>query len=144
MGDRCYLEVCMRREDYEKFMAALRYDPDHESEEDDAHSIRLVFQDANYGMTFELDAAAAAGCLFYGFNTSGDNYGPRDFYSKDNECCHIATAANGDGYAVWGATPEQRLECLKDVEQRIAERQSIMQRIHNPLYDLITEGNDNG
>lgn len=138
MGDRCWVEVTVRKEHEQKFLEVVGYDWDERSE--DTHTVTLHFAEANYGMGQPLDQASAVGIEFYGHHGNGDSYGASDFFSpKDiNEgVAYICTGHDGGGVLIDGSTPQRRLARLQELEARIAQREDLIQRMHNPLYDIV-------
>jgi len=138
MGDRCQVEVTVRKDQVEQFIKIVGYDPDGELEND--LSVTLAFHETNYGMGMVLDVAACALIEFYGEHTAGDSYGAADFFSDGKGNIHyIPTGDEGYGIIVSGATPSQRLERLHELEERISARNDHIERMRNPLYDLTRQ-----
>jgi len=87
MGDRCYLEITLRRSDLDRFGKHLDAAPgaewyDHLSEEEDCPGVVTAsVHEANYAWFDERAEAARAGIPFYGRHDSGDEYGPYCFAS---------------------------------------------------------------
>jgi hypothetical protein len=93
MGDRCWLQVTVRKRDEQKFLEAVDEDPRYlEREEDEWGNPRLTCDEANYGWYDELDVAAAAGCVFHGDHGAGGEYGPATFASDGSGGCHNVDA----------------------------------------------------
>lgn len=141
MGDRCWLEVTVRKEQAERFLRCVS--THYEVEREDGVSITFSFPEANYGMGSELEQASVAGCQFYGEHARGSAYGAYEFYSSGhNEVEYLSKGEDNEGHVVCGSTPEERLGHLRRLEVRILERDTLIERIHNPLYDLIREAAD--
>ena len=87
MGDRCYLEITLRRSDLDRFGKHLDAAPgaewwDHLDEEENQPGIVTAsVHEANYGWLDERTEAAKAGIPFHGRHDSGDEYGPYCFAS---------------------------------------------------------------
>jgi hypothetical protein len=84
----------------------------------------------------ELLSAAQQGCLFYGYHSSGSEYGAGEFFAADRsyserECGHngghVVSTRNGD------IIPEDA-EALRVFLQN---RRSVRERVANPLFDLV-------
>ncbi len=97
MGDRCYLEVTVHREDVAKFCAATRgaFGIDEFSEDGLAE-----VGEANYGLNVELEAAAAAGARFYGWHSDGAGYSGLEFCSEGDGTLHAVVTATEVGMVV--------------------------------------------
>jgi hypothetical protein len=138
MGDRCWVEVTVRKDNAERFLEIVRYDP--ESTLEGELAVEMTFQEVNYGMGQELDRAASEGLEFYGQHTAGDSYGCSEFYTDGARCvAYIPTGDDGYGVVVSGGTPSERMERLRELEQRITARKDLIERLHNPLYDLTRQ-----
>jgi hypothetical protein len=138
MGDRCWVEVTVRKDHVERFLQIADYDPESQSESD--HVVEFQFQEVNYGMGSQLDEAAADGLEFYGHHTAGDSYGSSEFFSDGKGSVeYIPTGDDGYGIVVSGSTPSERWARLRELETRIAQRDELIKRMNNPLYDLIKE-----
>jgi hypothetical protein len=141
MGDRCWVDVTLRREDADKFLDAVMHAPDGRDE--DGPTVTLSFPEANYGMGQPLEVAAAAKIEFYGSHTRGDSYGPNEFYSKgDGQVHYLPTDGDGDGYVITGRTSSERFASLRILDERILDRDVLVRRLHNPIYDLLTEASN--
>ena len=87
MGDRCYLEITLRREDLSRFAEHVNAAPeaewwDHVTEEEECSGVvTLSLHGANYAWFDERTEAAKAGIPFYGRHDSGGEYGPYCFAS---------------------------------------------------------------
>ena len=87
MGDRCYLEITLRRSDLDRFGKHLDAAPgaewwDHLFEEEGSPGVVTVsVHEANYAWFDERAEAARAGIPFYGRHESGGEYGPYCFAS---------------------------------------------------------------
>ena len=139
MGDRCFMTVTVRKEHADKFFKAIPRSWADSVEEDEL-TVTAEFQQANYGHGIELNHAADAGCEFYGHHDAGSSYEGAEFYSDGSEPVqYIYRGVDGCGVVVDGDTPQQRLENLRKIEERLSARAEIAQRLHNPLYDLSQE-----
>ena len=138
MGDRCWVEVTVRKDHAERFLEIAGYDP--ESRHETEHVVEFEFQEANYGMGHQLDEAAASGLEFYGQHTAGDSYGCAEFFTAGKGSVeYIPTGDDNYGVVVSGSTPSERWARLRELETRIAQRSELVRRMNNPLYDLIKE-----
>ena len=87
MGDRCYLEITLRRADLDRFGQHLNAAPDDEwwdhldEEEGRPGIVTASVYEANYAWFDERAAAAKAGIPFHGRHDSGGEYGPYCFAS---------------------------------------------------------------
>lgn len=139
MGDRCFMTVTVRKEQAEKFFKSLPRSWADSVEEDEL-TVTAEFQQANYGHGLELNHAADAGCEFYGQHDAGSNYEGAEFYSDGTEPVqYVYRGLDGCGVVVDGDTPQQRLENLRKIEERLSARAEIVRRLHHPLYDLSRE-----
>jgi len=138
MGDRCWVDVTLRREDADRFLDMVMLAPDGRDE--DGPTVTLTFPEANYGMGQPLDVAATAKIEFYGSHTRGDSYGPNDFYSNGDGMVHyLPTDGDGDGYVISGRTSSERWASLRILDERILERDVLVRRLHDPIFDLTQE-----
>ena len=101
MGDRCYLEITLRREDLYRFGAHLDANPgeewwDHLDEEKDLPgTVTASVYEANYAWYDERCAAAEGGIDFHGWHAEGGEYGPYEFASFKGK--HQEAERNHDG-----------------------------------------------
>lgn len=74
MGDRCYLQLTVRKADYDTH--GLEGDFDQVVTEDDENGVITVAEsEANYGYVTELEEWANKGIPFYGEHCAGAEYG---------------------------------------------------------------------
>ena len=137
MGDRCYLSVTVRKDELTKFQELLPHTPSEEEEEE--LTVTLTYEDANYGYGDELTQAAAAGCEFYGYHGSGSSYDAAEFHSHMKGACYVYRGQDEYGIIIDGSTPQKRMENLLLAERLIAQRDNLIDRMNNPVYDLIKE-----
>lgn len=138
MGDRCHMWVTVRNSQMEKFEQFLsRRDADIVEEGDFVTT--LTFEQANYGCGEDLSQAAAAGCEFYGSHSAGSSYECADFHTSGRDALYVYTGMDGCGILVDGSSPSARLEHLQRCERMIVERDELIARMSNPVYDLIKE-----
>lgn len=141
MGDRCYLNVTVRKDHYEKFKACEEFvNPSEEVETD--HTIELTYYEANYGNGAMLDEAARAGCEFYGWHGSGSEYDAANFFSENQSVEYIYTGQDNYGMLVVGATPDAMRQHLERLISLDAARDALIKRLSDPLYDLVSEAQD--
>ena len=85
MGDRCFIEITMRREDLSRFGAHVHAEPGAEwwdrIVDDNPDTATVSVLEANYGWYDERVEAASAGIPFYGTHSEGGEYGPYAFAS---------------------------------------------------------------
>ena len=136
MGDRCYLEITLRRSDLDRFGKHLDAAPgaewyDHLSEEEDCPGVVTAsVHEANYAWFDERAEAARAGIPFYGRHDSGGEYGPYCFASWCGKKVRPERIAARPG---WDAIPAVR-------NGRIVEIKSSL--ILQPGPAALTEGLD--
>ena len=104
MGDRCYLELNLRKQDmpiWDSVFSKNKEPPgfmhwvDDVIEESD-DTLHVVSQEANYGFQQELDSAAAKGAVFYGSHGVGGTYGPGGFVGVGGKYTEVQADDNGD------------------------------------------------
>jgi hypothetical protein len=121
MGDRCYIEITMRRSDLSRFAAHVDAAPAEKwwdcltEEENRPGVVTVSVYEANYGWYDERAAAAKDGIPFYGTHADGGEYGPYAFASWNGE--HCETPLNHDCDLILAVD-----EDLKPI-QRAARRQ---------------------
>lgn len=86
MGDRCWFQCWVRKEDAEKFESLVDVGSPND---EDAKCFQYIDEQANYGHHDSLKEAAKEGCIFYGYHMNGEEYGSYTFLSDDR------------GYADW-------------------------------------------
>ena len=104
MGDRCYLEITLRRADLDRFGQHLDAAPgeewwDHLDEEANQPGIVTAsVYDANYAWYDERMNAAKDGIDFHGWHAEGGEYGPYEFVAFKGK--HLEAERNHDGELV--------------------------------------------
>ena len=104
MGDRCYLEITLRRSDLDRFGKHLDAAPgeewwDHLDEEATQPGIVTAsVYEANYAWYDERCAAAKEGIDFRGWHAEGGEYGPYEFAAFRGK--HLEAERNHDGELV--------------------------------------------
>ena len=104
MGDRCYLEITLRRSDLDRFAKHLDAAPgeewwDHLDEEANQPGIVTAsVYEANYAWYDERAAAAREGIDFHGWHAEGGEYGPYEFVAFKGK--HLEAERNHDGELV--------------------------------------------
>lgn len=117
MGDRCYLEMTMRRADLPRFAEHVGAAPAEKwFDAEDAHErpelVTLRIYEANHAWYDQRREAAEAGIPFFGSHGEGGEYGPYAFASIDGE---IAEAPlNHDGDLILAV--DENLQPIGDVE----------------------------
>ena len=101
MGDRCYLEITLRRADLDLFGKHLNAAPGEEwwdqlsEEENQPGIVTASVYEANYAWYDERAAAAKEGINFHGWHADGGEYGPFEFVSFRGK--HLEAERNHDG-----------------------------------------------
>jgi len=118
MGDRCYLEMTMRRADRPRFAEHVGAEPtekwwDQEFAEDHPCLVTVNVYEANYAWYDELRAAAEAGIPFFGQHGEGGEYGAYAFVSVNGE--HAEAPVNHDGDFIIAV--DENLQPLGDTEE---------------------------
>ena len=90
MGDRCWLQIRVRKQDAEKYDEAFGWGPKFtdwlsEIQEETEHTLTGQIDEANYGCQDQLSKAAALGCVFHGSHGEGGCYGAAEFAGIDGE-----------------------------------------------------------
>ena len=104
MGDRCYLEITLRRSDLDRFGKHLDAAPgeewwDHLDEEANQPGIVTAsVYEANYAWYDQRCAAAKDGIDFHGWHAEGGEYGPYEFVAFKGK--HLEAERNHDGELV--------------------------------------------
>ena len=116
MGDRCYLEMTLRRADLTRLAPHVDAPPDEkwwdeEAEEKDSGLVTVTVHEANYAWTDERREAAEAGIPFFGSHGEGGEYGPYAFASLDGDLLEVPLSHDGDMILA----VDERLEPLDDV-----------------------------
>ena len=135
MGDRCWFEVHVRREDAQPFRDLVFNGLDCEEDSpNDYYPHAVYFRDpeANYGHYNACQEAAEHGLVFEGSSGSGAEYGPAKFCGFDGEFHHIET--------LWDGAPALRydenarcpdLSSVREIEAYL----HAFQRVQNTLGD---------
>ena len=104
MGDRCYLEITLRRSDLDRFGKHLDAAPgeewwDHLDEEANQPGVVTAsVYEANYSWYDERCAAAKKGIDFHGWHAEGGEYGPYEFVAFRGK--HLEAERNHAGELV--------------------------------------------
>ncbi len=151
MGDRCFLEMTIRREDLPKFAPHVDTRPgekwwdeiqDHPS---NPHLVSVSVYEANYGWLDERQQAAKADIAFAGTHGEGGCYGGYAFAAVDGEMDEAPI--NHDGYLVIAVDHdldpvEGAEDCLKAfarrrdaVEQYFQSKQERNHGVDQPQSD---------
>ncbi len=102
MGDRCYLEMTIRREDLPKFALCVDAEPGEEWWDDlrehpsNPHLVSVSVYEVNYGWLDERQEAAKAGIAFAGTHGDGGCYGSYAFAAHDGEMSEAPLSHDGD------------------------------------------------
>jgi hypothetical protein len=120
MGDRCYLQMAIRRKDLEPFGKAIGVSNSHPwwddlHEEGRARVVMAIVHDANYAWLDSRIAAAEAGIVFTGQHDAGDNYGPCAFAAVNG--MHIEMPVDHDGNLVLALDDElDPITSMEDIQ----------------------------
>jgi len=101
MGDRCYLEITMRRADLPLFAPHVDAGADDEwwdiADDVDNHPdlVTVGVYEANYAWQSARDAAAASGIPFFGTHEEGGEYGPGGFAACDGAMLDVELRHGG-------------------------------------------------
>jgi hypothetical protein len=75
MGDRCYLQIEVHKDDRDKLVEFIGEDPDMEDDHaQHDHLVVLTYEEANYGCGSQLAEASDAGLRFIARNGAGCEY----------------------------------------------------------------------
>lgn len=134
MGDRCYLQIKIRRKDLEPFGRAIGY-VHHESWWDELHNedhpelVTAVIHEANYGWLDYRIAAAEAGITFTGQHESGGCYGPCMFAAALG--LHIEMPVDHDGNLVMALDDELNpITTMEDLRAFIEHNKAAEDILH--------------
>ena len=104
MGDRCYLEMTLRRADLDRFAPHVDAKPgeewwDHLDDHPETPGlVNVSVYEANYGWLDERQEAAKAGIAFTGTHGEGGCYGAYAFVAVDGEMNEAPL--NHDGHLI--------------------------------------------
>lgn len=102
MGDRCYLEITLRREDLSRFAPHIDAAPDEEwwdhldEEQDRPEIVTASVYEANYAWYDERMNAAKADIPFHGYHAEGGEYGSYAFASWAGKLHEAPLSHEGD------------------------------------------------
>lgn len=99
MGDRCFVQLTLRREDLQKFRDLTEWGDCFtvDDESGDSTAVDGYIEEVNYWGEDELSKAAKGGVMFHGTNESGCGYGRGEFLSDGK---HLrAINVDEEGYA---------------------------------------------
>ena len=102
MGDRCYLEITLRRSDLSRFAPHIDVAPDEEwwdhldEEQDRPGIVTASVYEANYAWYDERMNAAKADIPFYGYHADGGEYGSYAFASWAGKLHEAQLSHEGD------------------------------------------------
>jgi hypothetical protein len=102
MGDRCYIEITLRRDDLRRFGEHIYAGMDEswwdDLTEDEAQPdiVTVSAYEANYAWFNERAEAAKAGISFFGQHAQGDEYGAYAFASWHGELHEAPLDRNGN------------------------------------------------
>lgn len=143
MGDRCYLQITLRREDLDRFGEAGGLGPDWWDEELDEPAegiVEVAVCEANYACIDAREAAAEARVPFFGAHDAGDEYAGCAFASVDGE--HVEVYTDPDGLICAQLDEEMRLltglEYIRAYLDRLAAvRRLFGLRVREPEPDTV-------
>ena len=102
MGDRCYLEITLRREDLSRFAPHIDAAPEEKwwdnLDEEEGHPdvVTASVYEANYAWYDERMNAAKADIPFYGYHAEGGEYGSYAFASWAGKLHEAPLSHEGD------------------------------------------------
>lgn len=92
MGDRCHMEVHVRKSDAAKFEELLDLEGYGRPSDDTPGAMHYEIDESNYGQHFERQKAAEAGCVFSGWHGSGGEYSAMQFAAADGKMEEVEAA----------------------------------------------------
>ena len=108
MGDRCYMEVTVRKSDAKKFAKHLDARGCSCPSEDVPGAEHFEIDESNYGQHMPREEAAKDGCVFSGWHGAGGEYGAMQVAAADgvmeevdalDGCMLVPVTVNDDGKA---------------------------------------------
>lgn len=138
MGDRCYVEVTLRKEDKDGFIAIFG-DPEDEGDTGE-FVVTLGFPEVNYGGGSELEEAREAGIQFYGWHSAGSSYDAAKFYTAEGTVAWIYQGMDNSGYILQGDTAQQRKKSYEVLEEQLAGLETLQLKMNSAIYALAKEG----
>lgn len=139
MGDRCYLELTMRRVDLARFAPLVDAHPDKkwwddECGHDTPELVKVQVYEANYAWYEERMAAAQAGIPFYGTHSDGGSYSAYDFVALDGEM--LEAQINHEGYMVIALDHNlQPIDDIEDLRAYVAKREAVKKLFGSEVKD---------
>jgi hypothetical protein len=117
MGDRCDLEMTLRRGDLPRFGELMHTQPNVDwfdtcGESDSPEVVIVRLYEANYAIYEERLAAAKAGIPFFGSHGEGGEYGAYGFASLDGEMLEVPLSHAGNMFIA----VDDDLKPLDDIE----------------------------
>ena len=129
MGDRCFVQLTLRRSDLQRFRAVTEWGHCFMTDDDENGTSAAVdgyIDEVNYWGEDQLDAAAAQGIPFYGVHESGCAYGRGHFLSDGKRCCELPV--DGEGFASVRYDPETGLHADEKKDRSNIKRFSVKLR----------------
>ena len=134
MGDRCYLEMTLRRADLDRFAPHADASPgeewwDHLDDHPEISGlVDVSVYEANYGWLDERQGAAKAGIAFMGTHGEGGCYGPYAFAAHDGELDEAPL--NHDGYLIIAVDDDLKpVEGAEDCIRAYVNRRRAVERL---------------
>ena len=134
MGDRCFLEMTLRREDLPKIAPLVCCNSngewwddlhDHDSNPD---LVNASVYEANYAWLDERQEAAKAGIAFMGTHGEGGCYGPCAFAAVDGDMSEAPL--NHDGYLIIAVDDDLKpVEGAEDCIRAYVNRRRAVERL---------------
>ena len=138
MGDRCYLEITLRRSDLDRFGKHLDAAPgeewwDHLDEEANMQGIVTAsVYEANYAWLDERLAAAKEGIDFHGWHAEGGEYGQYEFVSFKGK--HLEAERNHDGDLMLSIGEDLKpLHGMASIRKYVATLRKVRAALAKPL-----------
>ncbi len=133
MGDRCYLQITMRRKDLKPFGKKIgcsdKYNWwDDLCEEDNPDVVTVSVHEANYGWLDDREKAAEAGFVFLGQHDEGGTYGPSAFAAVNG--VHMEVPVDHDGNLIMALDDDlNAISDINDLKAFCAHRKAAQEAL---------------
>ncbi|MBT7067489.1 MAG: hypothetical protein HN919_14400 [Verrucomicrobia bacterium] len=138
MGDRCYLQLTLRRKDLDRFGAILNEPAGTKRWNEDVGEpapgiVEIALHEANYALWDERELAAGDGIPFFGNHGAGGDYAGCEFVSLDGRQLEVYTDREG----MMCVQIDDHMRLLTDIGliRKYLEKQRSVQR----LFGIPTE-----
>jgi len=136
MGDRCYLQMTLRRDDYEKHDLSDYFSEGVVGKNDGLMTV--AEWEANWTYESELEEWAKLNIPFYGYHGPGENYGPSVFAS-DGKGHYAEAETNSDGHLIGVVNDDGSID--KGYKKIIETYRSVFNAAKIALGDVSDECN---